>query len=440
MFRKAATTVAITLGLCTATFSPALAQTEIQWWHAMTGPLGDRLGEIADGFNKGQAEYIIKPINKGTYPETMNAAIAAFRAKQNPAIVQVFEVGTATMMGAKGAIYPVHELMKDNGLPFDPKTYLPAVTGYYTDTSGNMLSFPFNSSTPILYWNKALFKQAGVDPDKAPKTWKDVEEIGRKVVASGGKCGFTTQWPSWVLIENFSALHNVPIATKANGFAGLDTEFKINSPLHVRHVTNLVKWQGEKIYQYGGRRGDADPKFFSGECAIHMGSSAGRAAVLANAKTFDVGFGMLPYYDDVAGAPQNSIIGGATLWVLKGRPDAEYKGVAKFMAYLSTPEVQAKWHQATGYLPITPASYELSKTQGYYDKNPGADISIKQMTLNPPTENSKGLRFGSFVQIRDVIEEELELAIGGKKPPQEALDTAVKRGNDLLRAFEAANK
>jgi sn-glycerol 3-phosphate transport system substrate-binding protein len=436
MFRRTATTIAFSLSLG----ATASAQTEIQWWHAMTGPLGDRLGEIAEGFNTSQKDFIVKPTNKGTYPETMNAAVAAFRAKQNPAIVQVFEVGTATMMGAKGAIYPVHELMKDNGLPFDSKNYLPAVTGYYTDTAGNMLSFPFNSSTPILYWNKAMFKQAGVDPDKAPKTWKDIEEISKKVVASGGKCGFTTQWPSWVLIENFSALHNAPIGTKANGFAGLDTEFKINSPLHVRHVTNLIKWQAEKIYQYGGRRGDADPKFFSGECAIHMGSSAARAAVIANAKTFDVGFGMLPYYDDVAGAPQNSIIGGATLWVLKGRPDAEYKGVAKFMAYLSTPEVQAKWHQATGYLPITPASYELSKTQGYYDKNPGADTSIKQMTLNPPTENSKGLRFGSFVQIRDVIEEELELAIGGKKPPQEALDTAVKRGNELLRAFEAANK
>ena len=407
----------------------------------MTGPLGDRLGEIADGFNKSQTEFAVKAINKGTYPETMNAAIAAFRAKQNPAIVQVFEVGTATMMGAKGAIYPVHELMKDNGLAFDPKNYLPAVTGYYTDTAGNMLSFPFNSSTPILYWNKSLLQAGRRRPQRRTQDLEgrrgDRQKSRRRrrqvrLHHRNGRVGS--------MIENFSALHNVPIGTKANGFGGFDTEFKINSPLHVRHVTNLVKWQAEKIYQYGGRRGEADPKFFSGECAIHMGSSAGRAAVLANAKTFEVGFGMLPYYDDVKGAPQNSIIGGATLWVLKGRPAAEYKGVAKFMAYLSTPEVQAKWHQATGYLPITPASYELTKSQGYYEKNPGADTSIKQMTLNPPTENSKGLRFGSFVQIRDVIEEELELAIGGKKPPQEALDTAVKRGNELLRAFEAANK
>ena len=162
--------------------------------------------------------------------------------------------------------------------------------------------------------------------------------------------------------------------------------------------------------------------------------------MLANAKTFQVGFGRLPYYDDVQGAPLNSIIGGASLWVLKGRPAEEYKGVAKFYAYLSTPEVQVKWHQATGYLPITPAAYELAKKQEYYSKTPGAEISIQQMTGKAPTENSKGLRLGNFVQVRAVIEEELELALAGKKEPQAALDSAVKRGNELLRAFEAANK
>ena len=167
-------------------------------------------------------------------------------------------------------------------------------------------------------------------------------------------------------------------------------------------------------------------------------NSAARLAILSNSK-FDLGYGMLPYFADVKGAPQNSIIGGATLWVLKGRPAAEYKGAAKFFAFLSRPEPQAWWHQNTGYLPITLAAYELSRSQGFYDKNPGTDMAIKQMTLNPPTENSKGLRFGSFVQIRDVIEEELEQAFGGTKTAKEALDSAVKRGNDLLRQFEKAN-
>jgi sn-glycerol 3-phosphate transport system substrate-binding protein len=368
----------------------------------------------------------------------MTAAIAAFRARQNPTLLQVFEVGTATMMAARGAVYPVFELMKDEKEPFDPNAYLPAVTGYYTDTNGNMLSFPFNSSTPILYYNKDAFRKAGLDPDAAPRTWPEVEAAAKKLQAAGVTCGLTNEWPSWVLVENFSAFHNIPIGTKSNGFGGLDTELTINNPLVEKQIAMLAEWQKTKLYDYGGRTNKAEPKFYAGECGIFIGSSAARLAILSNAK-FDLGYGMQPYWPDVKGAPQNSIIGGATLWVLKGRPAAEYKGAAKFFSFLSRPDPQAWWHQNTGYLPITLAAYNLSSSQGFYDKNPGTDTAIKQMTLNAPTENSKGLRFGSFVQIRDVIEEELEQAFAGRKTAKEALDSAVKRGNDLLRQFEKAN-
>jgi sn-glycerol 3-phosphate transport system substrate-binding protein len=186
--------------------------------------------------------------------------------------------------------------------------------------------------------------------------------------------------------------------------------------------------------------GDAPPKFYSQECAMYMNSSASRAGVLLNAKDFKVGFGMLPYYSDVKGAPQNSIIGGATLWVLQGHTPEEYKGVAAFLAYLSKPEVQADWHEFSGYLPITTAAYELAKSQGYYDKNPGADIAIKQINLNPPTENSKGLRFGNYVQVRQIIDEEFQSLLAGKKTGQEALDAVVKRGNELIAEFQKANE
>jgi sn-glycerol 3-phosphate transport system substrate-binding protein len=424
--------------LATVVATPAGAVTEIQWWHAMGGALGQKLEKVANDFNASQSDYKVVPVYKGSYPEAMTAAIAAFRARQNPALLQVFEIGTATMMAARGAVYPVFELMKDEKEPFDPKAYLPTVTGYYTDTNGNMLSFPFNSSTPILYYNKDAFRKAGLDPAAPPRTWPEVEAAGKKLQAAGLPCGLTNQWPSWVLVENFSAYHNVPIGTKANGFGGLDTELTINNPVEEKQIATLAEWQKTKLFDYGGRTDKADPKFFAGECGIFLGSSAARANVLANAK-FDLGYGMLPYWPDVKGAPQNSIIGGATLWVLKGRPAAEYKGVAKFFAFLSRPETQAWWHQNTGYLPITLAAYELSRSEGYYDKNPGTDTAIKQMTLNPPTENSKGLRFGSFVQIRDVIEDEMEQAFAGKKSAKEALDSAVKRGNDLLRTFEKAN-
>jgi len=427
--------------LLAAAPTPAAAATEIQWWHAMDGALGEWINDLAAGFNKSQTEYKVAAVYKGNYTEVMTGAIAAYRAKQHPHIVQVFEVGTATMMAAKGAIRPVYQLMAEAGEKFDPKAYLPAVTGYYTTADGKMLSLPLNSSTPVLYYNKDAFKKAGLDPAKPPKTWLEMGEYGKKLQAAGYPCGFTTQWQQWTLLENYSAWHNVPFASKQNGFGGLDTELLFNSPLHVRLIQQLGDWQKTKTFDYGGRKGDANPKFYNAECPLFLASSAAYAGVVkATQGKFEFGITMMPYWSDVPGAPQNSIIGGATLWVLAGHKPIEYQGVAKFFSYLSSPEVQAASHQRTGYLPITLAAYELTKQQGFYAKNPGTDTSVLQMNHKPPTENSKGLRLGNLVQIRDVLDEELEAAWAGKKSAKEALDTAVKRGNDLLRQFERANR
>jgi sn-glycerol 3-phosphate transport system substrate-binding protein len=418
--------------------SPASAATDIMWWHAMSGQLGRQLEKLATDFNASQSEYRIVPSYKGNYTETVTAAIFAFRSRSQPAIVQVNKIGTATMMAARAAIYPVFELMKDETEAFSPAAYLPAVSGYYGDTAGNLLSFPFNSSTPILYYNKDLFRAAGLDPEAAPKTWPELGEAAKRLRASGAVCGFTTSWPSWINVENFSAFHNLPISTRANGFDGLDAMLNFNNEVMVHHIAQLAEWQTTKVFDYSGRGTSSEPRFQNGECGIFIGSSATRADIKANSK-FEVGYGMLPYWPDVAGAPQNTTIGGATLWVLRERPRAEYKGVAKFFAFLSKPEIQAAWHQNTGYLPVTRAAFDLTRAQGFYDRNPGAAISIEQITLKPPTENSRGVRLGSFVLIRDVIDDELEQAFSGKKSAQAALDSAVERGNRLLRQFERAN-
>jgi sn-glycerol 3-phosphate transport system substrate-binding protein len=423
----------------TVTFAaPAWAVTDIMWWHAMSGELGRQLEKLAADFNASQSEYRIVPSYKGNYTETVTASIFAFRSRSQPAIVQVNEIATATMMAAKGAIYPVFELMRDQSEAFSPAAYLPAVTGYYGDIAGNMLSFPFNASTPILYYNKDLFRAAGLDPEMAPKTWPEVGAAAKRLRASGAVCGFTTSWPSWINVENFSAFHNLPISTKANGFSGLDAVLIFNNPVMVRHIAQLAEWQLTKVFDYSGRATTAEPRFQKGECGIFVGSSATRADIKANSK-FEVGYGMLPYWPDVEGAPQNTMIGGATLWVLRDRPSAEYRGVAKFFGFLSKPEIQAAWHQNTGYLPVTRAAFDLTRAQGFYDRNPGTAISIEQITLKTPTENSKGVRLGSFVLIRGVIDDELEQAFSGKKSAQAALDSAVERGNRLLRQFERAN-
>jgi len=421
------------IGLAGAAASPAAAQTEIAWWHAMTGGNNEVVNRLATEFNASQSEYKVVPTYKGSYPDTMNAGIAAFRAGQAPHIIQVFEVGTATMMSATKAVKPVHELMKEAGEPFDPNAYLPAITGYYSTAKGEMLSFPFNSSSTVMWYNRDALKKVGVD---VPKTWPEVFEAAKKLKASGyDKCGFSTAWVTWVNLEQLSAWHNLPLATKANGLDGFDTELKFNSPLQVKHLQNLMDLQKDKTYDYSGRTNSGEGRFTAGECAIFLTSSGFFGNIKANAK-FDFGSAPMPYYPEVAGAPQNSIIGGASLWVMGGKSAAEYKGVAKFFAFLSETDRQVKLHQESGYLPITKAAYEKSKASGFYEKAPYLETPLLELTNKAPTENSRGLRLGNMVQMRDVWAEEIESALAGKKTAQQALDDAVKRGNEMLRQFE----
>jgi sn-glycerol 3-phosphate transport system substrate-binding protein len=423
-----------------ASASGASAQTEIQWWHAMGGNLGEVVNALAEGFNKAQTEYKVVPVYKGSYTETLTAAIAAFRAKQAPHIVQVFEVGTANMMAAKGAVYPVYQLMADAKEPFDPKAYIAPVYGYYSTTDGKLLSMPFNSSTPVLYWNKELLAKAGYDPNKPPTTWPELGEMAKKAVAAGAKCGFTPQWQTWTMIENYGAYHDLPYATKANGFGGIDIELKFNDAPRVKFIQMLADWSKDKTFVYGGREGKSTALFTAGDCVFHVASSATASAIDKALGSDKFGIAMMPYSPDVRPKPQNSIIGGATLWVLQGKPAPEYKGVAKFLTYLASAPVQAKWHQETGYVPVTLGAAEITEKAGFYKKFPGREIAVEELTLNPPTENSKGLRIGNFPQIRDVVDEELEAVWSGKKNAKAALDEAVKRGNEQLRKFEAANK
>lgn len=424
-------TTALTFGA-----SSALAETEIQWWHAMGGTNGERVDKIAADFNATQSEYKVTPVYKGNYTETMTAAIAAFRAGEHPHLVQVFEVGTATMMAAKGAIYPVEQLMADAGEPFDKSDYLPAVISYYQTPEGELLSMPFNSSTPVLWYNADALSDAGVE---VPKTWDDVKSAAKALVDNGMACGLSFGWQSWVMVENFSSWHNLPVGTKENGFAGFDTEFTFNNEHVINRLDDIASMGADKHFVYGGRRGDSLPLFTNGECGMWMNSSAYYGSIKSQAG-FNFGQTMLPLDTSVADAAQNSIIGGATLWALAGHESEEYKGLAKFLTYMSSPNVQAWWHQETGYVPITKAAAELSEAQGFYESNPGTDTAIKQLSLNEPTPNSRGIRFGNFVQVRDVINEEMEALWAGDKTAKEAMDTAVKRGNELLRRFERSVK
>jgi len=448
---------ALTLVLASA---PAHAQgrTEIHWWHAMTGQLNEALVTLAKQFNESQAEYEIKPLNKGNYSETLTSAIAAYRQKNPPHIVQVFEVGTQTMM-LSGAVYPVWELMRDNAVKIDWNDFIKPVVGYYTK-DGKLFSMPFNSSTPIFYYNKDAFKKAGLDPEKPPKSWQEVEAYAKKILAAGAaKCGFSTGWPSWTMVENMHATHDQPFASKNNGFGAVEgVELQVNREFGRKHIGALNAWQKDNIYSYGGRAGTADPKFVNGDCAMYIQSSALIGGFTRGVK-FDWGTGELPHW----GAPYQkatSIIGGATLWVLKGKPQKEYRGVAKFLEFLAKPEQQMWWHVNTGYLAISNTAVKNLEQGYHFVRNPKQYTAFAQLTGLPPTAprglgarkaapakaervataNSQGLRLGNFVQIRDAIESEMENIFAGKKPVKQGLDDAVTKSNGLLKEFASTNK
>ncbi|MCF6370610.1 sn-glycerol-3-phosphate ABC transporter substrate-binding protein UgpB [Rhizobium halophilum] len=425
----AASAAAASLSLFWA--SSALAVTELQWWHAMTGANNEVVDTLAKEFNEKQGDYKIVPVFKGTYPETLNAGIAAFRAKQTPAIIQVFDVGTGVMMAAEGAVMPVAEVLEKGGYEFDKSKYLSGITAYYSKPDGTMLSFPYNSSSPILYYNKDIFEKAGLDVDNPPKTWPEVWEAARKIKTSGAaECGYTSTWLTWIQTENFAAWNNVSYATNENGLADTNVELKFNEPLFVEHFQSIADLAKEGVFRYGGRTSEAKQLFLSGECGILTESSGGLGDIVKSGMNY--GIGQLPYYEG-EGRPQNTIPGGASLWVFGGKSDEEYKGIAEFFNFLSQPEIQARLHQVSGYLPVTMEAYNTTKESGFYEENPGRETPIQQMMGKEPTENSKGVRLVNLPQVRDIMNEEFEAMLAGEQDAQAALDKAVERGNAAIQ-------
>ena len=332
-------------------------------------------------------------------------------------------------------LVPLDDYMSKAGVKAED--YVPSITkGLQLDNK--QVALPYDVGPLVVFYNKDAFKAAGLDPNKPPVTWAEVALAAAKLKAAGQKCPFTTSWISWTQLESFSAWHNVEFATKGNGMNGSDARLVFNSPLHVRHIQDLENMAKQGLFVYKGRENKADTTFPSGECAMLTGSAGLLGNIKKNAK-FNYGVAPLPYYEDVAGAPQNTVIGGASLWVMSGKPADHYKGVASFFNYLSSPEVQSESHKRTGYLPITTAAFKLTEQSGYYKQNPGADVAVNQM-IRKTTDKSRGIRLGNFLQIRTIIDEELEQVWAGKATAKQALDKAVARGNEQLEKFQAANK
>jgi sn-glycerol 3-phosphate transport system substrate-binding protein len=426
----------ILLGFLLTIPTAALAKTEIVWWHAMGGFLGERVNEIATKFNSSQTEYEVKAVNKGSYPEALTAAIAAYRAKTHPHVLQVQEIATQTMLSS-GAIYPVYELMADQGVKINWADFISVVKSYYS-YKGNLYSMPFNSSTAIFYYNKSIFQKAGLKTDKAPATYEEIEKCAKAAVVSGAtKIGFTVAWPSWTLMENMHAWHDQPFSDQDNGFAGLATHLKINGSLGERLMDLISRWQNQGIFTYSGRLAKGDQPIINGEAAMGIASTALVGTLTKSAK-FEWGTGFLPR---LSGFPQgNSIIGGASLFVMKGHATEQYKGVAKFLEFLGQTPQQAWWHAETGYLPVSNSALKALQATDHFKKNPNLWTAFAQITSGKTTANSQGVRLGNLIAIRDVIEGEMENILSGKKTSKQGLDEAVKKSDEILKEFASMYK
>lgn len=411
--------------------SSALAATEIQWWHAHGGQLGETVNKIAENYNASQSDVVVVPTYKGGYEDTMTAGIAAFRAKEQPHIIQIFDAGAATIINAKGATVPVADLMKD----FNIEDYIPGVRYFYADSDDKMIGLPFNSSTPLLYYNKEALDAAGVEP---PETWEEFEAIAPKLKEAGFIALAQSHSP-WIFSENFHSRHNIQLATENNGYDSTDAKILYNNDHMKMHWSKVKEWLDAGYYGFYGRAwGDNYDAFVQKKVAMWLGSS-GSFGGLKKSADFDFGTTYLPYWKSITEEPTGTFIGGAALFAMSGHSDEEYEAISDFFGYVTANENQVFWHKETGYVPITQAAYESAKEEGYYETAPDAEIGILQLSL-PGGEWTKGYRLGYYVQIRDIMYKHYDDIFSGAASVDDAFAAMEKESNELLVRFHDTYK
>ncbi|WP_445928374.1 sn-glycerol-3-phosphate ABC transporter substrate-binding protein UgpB [Methylobacterium sp. CB376] len=412
------------------------AATELQLWHSLDGANGALVARIAEEFNASQSTYRVITIYKGPYAETINGGIAAYRAGVAPHLLQVFEVGNGTMAAAIGAVKPVSEVLSAAGSTVAPDAFLPVIATNYLARDGSMLSLPFNISAMVMWVNLDRFQQAGLDPQRLPETWPQVFVAARALKhAEPSKCALSTAWPTWAHIEQLSAWHGQPVASRANGLDGFDAELVFNKPLQVRHLQNIVDLNREGAFSYSGRTNRGEAQFISGECGIFLTSSSMYGTIAARGH-FRWAIQPMPYYPDLVDTPKNAILGGGSLYVMQGKTSQEYAGVAAFLNFVLSFPVQSLIYRNSGYMPVTRAAYADAQASGFYKRYPMLQVAVREITDREPTRETSGLRLGNMLQIRDIWADEIEAALAGTKAPQQALDDAVARGNAVLRLFQ----
>lgn len=403
----------------------------ISFWMAMSGPLGSDLDHLVNQFNSSQSTYFVQAIYKGTYQETLAATVAAFQAHNAPDIAQIFDVGTATMMDSTGVYIPVQQLMASQNIPFATSDFIGGAASYYETASNQLDSLPFNSSTPVLYYNKAALASINANP---PTTWEQVGTVSQELLNHGWKCGFTTGWPDWVQFEQYAVWNGYHYATDNNGYDAIKgVQVEIDTTPFIDHINQFAQWEKSGVFKYDGRQSTADAIFINKTCAMYTDSSATYAAIKKGA-TFAFGESPLPYDAGAAGAPQNTVVGGASLWVMSSAPKNTLPGVAQFLHFLMSGPSQAYWAENTGYVPVTQAGVAALQSS-YYPTHPDALVAVHELNNKPPLPYTRGIRLGDLTQIRDYENAAITAVFGGTETAQQALATAQSQANSLLARF-----
>jgi sn-glycerol 3-phosphate transport system substrate-binding protein len=397
---------------------------EIRVWHSMNGVFGVEFERIVARFNASQKRQRVVLTYKGAHDEAAVEAVTA-RGTGNfairaPHVVQASELAGAFLLEQKDLARPLWQVMADARVRVHPEPAL-AAPEELIDGEGRLLALPLGRATPVLYYNRDAFRFAKLDPAKPPVTWYEMVPTLAALIDAGSPCALTLASPASALLENMAAWHNQPFATDRLMF---------NNRLAVRWVSTLVTWQKSGYFTHYAKPGEAEARFLAGECALLAASSAAYDE-LRSSTAFDLGIAQFPYYDDFDGAPLHTLPSGAALWVMAGRPAADYAGVAGFLAFFARPDVQAQWHQKTGLVPVTAGAYELTRKAGFYAVQPGREIAVRQLMVRG-TPNWKSLRLAQFPKLRTIIDEELESTWQGRKSALDALNHAVERGNAFL--------
>jgi sn-glycerol 3-phosphate transport system substrate-binding protein len=411
------------LGLFASALSCAAKPIELVLWHGMAGHLGDEVRVLTDEFNHSQQEYIVKPVYKGNYLETFTSFAASFRAHQAPAMVQIFEVGTAMMLSPKGVIKPVDELMREQGLHIPKDDFIHSVREFYSD-KGHLMAMPFNLSAPILYYNLDILAKVGYNEATIPKTWQEMEVLAKKVKQAGYDCTYTTAYPGWVLFESYQAIHGLPIIQEHPARA------VFNTPQLLAHFQRLKRWSDAHYFRYAGRVDDGTILFTSGSCPM-FSQSSGAYNSLAALVPFRLGATTMPLDLKASTIRHANVAGGAALWAVSGQTPTQYKGIAQFFVFLARPEVQRKWHEHTGYLPLGFKGVYASLVQN--SQHPTLLLARADLEDNPIGQRIN--HASPQHQIRGVTDELLEAMFAGLISAQQAMDESIRRSNGLLLRF-----